>query len=64
MMKNTNGISILFENSIGVTVGFCHTSNEILTITISRFQNDQNIQGMSILVENSIGVTLVFCHMS
>ena len=30
---------------------FCHTSNEISTITISRFQNDQNAQGISILLD-------------
>ena len=43
---------------------FCHKSNEILTITISRIQNDQNTNGISIHFENSIGATVDFCHTS
>ena len=43
--------------SLGVTEHFCHTSNEISTISISRFQNDQNIQGKSMNSDFSLGVT-------
>ena len=34
--------TIIFDTPLHVTLDFCHTSNGISTIMISRFQNDQN----------------------
>ena len=42
--EHINGISIHFENSIGVMVDFCYMPSELLRFLISRSQNDQNIR--------------------
>ena len=53
-----------FERDACVTLDFCHTSNEILIFSISRFQNHKKNTGLLSFFENSIGVTLDFCHTS
>ena len=53
-------MSIFFEGDVGVTFEFCHTSNEILRVSISRLQHIQNTQGISFFFEGDVGVTLDF----
>ena len=52
------------ESPLGVTLDFCHTSNEITRITISRLQNDQTSYGICMIFEQSPRCDAHFCHTS